>query len=208
MNKKIIGCLFLLCSVFALGVDYRPDNIKTLEAKIAREKDRDKVAPMVKEYNEEFNDYLNSIANNEELIFNLGDQYFKNNRYEAAKNIFSKNIDSSRNLFGAGTTSRFLGDYNKAIDYYTESLSKEPLIPEAYLGRGLAYRNIGEYKKAIEDFNTYKSYYDNESVYLALGDIYMAMGNYGKARGILEVGRGKFPNSKEIQEMLITIYSK
>ena len=162
----------------------------------------------MKDYEKQFKNYLQQNSNNEALIFNLGDQYFKDGKYERARDIFASNPNSSRNLFGAGTTSRFIGDYNLAIDYYTSALNLQPLIVECYLGRGLSYRNIGEYNKAIEDLTRYKNMTGNENAYLALGDIYMAMGNYSKAKGILEEGRSKYPNSQEIKDMLVTIFSK
>ncbi|MEG0398071.1 MAG: tetratricopeptide repeat protein, partial [Cetobacterium sp.] len=79
---------------------------------------------------------------------------------------------------------------------------------EAYLGRGIAYRNIGEYKKAVDDLEKYKSYKKTETVYMGLGDIYIVMGNYGKAKEILEEGRREYPNSTKINEMLTTVFSK
>ncbi|MBC2855835.1 MAG: tetratricopeptide repeat protein [Cetobacterium sp.] len=207
MKKKLISLIFILLTS-AVFSDYRPQEIINLESEISREKDRDKVAVLLQRYENIFKGYINSISDNEELIFGLGDQYFRAGKYERAKTIFGKNIDSSRNLFGAATAARFIGDYNVAIDYYTESLDKYPVISEAYLGRGIAYRNIGEYKKAVDDLEKYKSYKKTETVYMGLGDIYIVMGNYGKAKEILEEGRREYPNSTKINEMLTTVFSK
>lgn len=207
MKKKIISLFILILSSTAFS-DYRPQEIIYLESQIANEKSRDKAAVLMQRYESSFREYLNNVSGNEELIFMLGDQYFKAGKYERARNIFAKNIDSSRNLFGAATASRFIGEYSKAIDYYTESLERGPVITEAYLGRGIAYRNIGEYNKAINDFEKYKSYKQTEGVYLGLADIYMAMENYGKAKEVLEEGRSNFPNSQKIREMITVVFSK
>lgn len=205
--KKLIGILFLFLSLIALG-DQRPPYIQSLESQIAREDDRDKAAVLLKEYEKYFKSYINSISGDENQVFYLGDQYFRNRKYERAAQIFSSNIDSSRNLFGAATSYRFSGDYNKAIDFYSVAISIEPSMKEAYLGRGLAYRNLGRYNKAIDDIQIYMNYAPSVEGFLALGDIYLAEKKIDRAREILQEGRRLYPQSKEISNMLTSTYSR
>ena len=205
--KRIIGVLFIIFNICALA-DQRPPYIQTLESQISREDDRDKAAVIIKEYEKYFKSYLNSMSGNESGIFYLGDQYFRNRKYERAAQIFSSNIDSSRNIFGAATSYRFIGDYNKAVDFYSVAISLEPTMKEAYLGRGLAYRNLGRYNKAIDDIQVYMNYAPSVDGFLALGDIYLAEKKIDMAREILQEGRRLFPQSKEISAMLTSTYSR
>lgn len=205
--KKIVLTIFIALSCLSMS-DQRPPYIASLERQIAASRDRDKAAVLMKEYETYFKNYLNSISGSESAIFYLGDQYFKQRKYERAGQIFSKNIDSARNLFGAGTSYRIIGDYEKAIDYYSVAISLDPSMEEAYLGRGLAYRDTGRYNKAIEDIQMYMNYNPKLEGYLALGDIYLAEKNVNMARQTLQEGRKKFPDSKEISSMLALTYSK
>ncbi|MGL5702821.1 MAG: tetratricopeptide repeat protein, partial [Cetobacterium sp.] len=199
--------IFILLSLGVLAEE-RPAQIQNLEAQIAREDDRDKAAVLIKEYERYFKSYLSSISSNENSIFYLGDQYFRNRKYERAAQIFSSNIDSSRNLFGAATSYRFIGDYNKAVDFYSVAITIEPSMKEAYLGRGLAYRNLGRYNKAVEDIQIYMNYSPSVEGFLALGDIYLAEKKIDRAREILQEGRRIFPQSKDISNMLTSTYSR
>ncbi|MGL4358382.1 tetratricopeptide repeat protein [Cetobacterium sp.] len=205
--KKILSLIFILLSLGVLAEE-RPAQIQNLEAQIAREDDRDKAAVLIKEYERYFKSYLSSISGNENSIFYLGDQYFRNRKYERAAQIFSSNIDSSRNLFGAATSYRFIGDYNKAVDFYSVAITIEPSMKEAYLGRGLAYRNLGRYNKAVEDIQIYMNYSPSVEGFLALGDIYLAEKKIDRAREILQEGRRIFPQSKDISNMLTSTYSR
>ena len=71
--KKLIGIIFLFLSFMTMS-DQRPSYIQSLESQIARENDRDKAAVLLKEYEKYFKSYINSISNNENQIFYLGDR--------------------------------------------------------------------------------------------------------------------------------------
>ena len=188
--------------------DKRPPEIASLERAIANEKVREKVTPMMKYYEKFFREYLNSISNNPEKIYQLGNQYFVNRQYERAKDIFSKNIDTVDNLFGAALTNRFLGYDKTAIDYYSEVIYMEPKLAEPYLGRGICYRNLGQYKEALGDFLKYKSMNNSEEAYTALGNIYILREEYEKAKQVLKEGRMIYPNSQLINDLLVKAYAK
>lgn len=188
--------------------DYRPPEIAALETAITNEKVREKTAPMVKYYETFFRNYVNEISSDPEKIYNLGNQYFINRKYERAKDIFSKNIDTPDNLFGAAVTNRFLGNDSTAADYYSEVIYMNPNLAEAYLGRGICYRNTGKYKEALGDFLKYKSMKNTEEAYTALGNIYLLREEYERAKKILTEGRLLYPDSKLISDLLVKAYAK
>src|SRR5665811_2260077 len=44
-------------------------------------------------------------------------------------------------------------DQKKAIEYLNEAIRLKPDFVYAYVGRGLAYHNLGQHQRAIEDYN-------------------------------------------------------
>lgn len=139
-------------------------------------------------------------------VFQKGNQLFVNKQYEKANQMFKTDFSDIRNVFGAATTDRFLGRHDLAIQEYGKVLAQSPDFAEAYLGRGLSYRDSGQYEEAIGNFKKYISLAQGEAGYIALGDSYMAMGRYAEAQAILSQGVGKYPTSNVMKKMLSQAY--
>lgn len=189
-------------------MDKRWERIKQLDNKLLYDPDKGRLKANHDLYEQEFTVFIEDLKQNPERLFQVGDYYFRDGRYDKAYQIFSQDNTNLKNIFGAATTARFLNDNENALRLYDEAIEKNPNFYESYLGRGIIRRNSGNYDGAIEDFNKYMEYVQNESVYLGLGDTYMASGRYIEAKNILEVGRSKFPNSVLIKEMLTKAYGK
>ena len=203
--KKVLGILLVILSVngFANALD-----LHSMDDQLQTIKDPTKRLEMSQRYNESYRNYLNSIKGNPDRVFSFGESFFVRGKYEKARDIFSKDVTRIKNLFGAATTSRFLGDNDLAVDYYSEILDRAPNFYEAHLGRGISYRNLKKYEKALADFQYCLHSKESEESYVALGDLYMIMGRIAEAKRTLEAGRAKFPNSSRIKELLVTVYSK
>ena len=182
--------------------------MRNIDAKMDAERDRGRLKKLHNQFEEELKNYVESVNGNAEIIFQLGNQYFRMNQYERARKIFSMDKTDIRNVFGAATTSRFLGRNEEAISLYNDTLNIDSSFYEAYLGRGIANRNLQNYDSALSDFRQYLNYKQDEYVYAGMGDIYMATENYTEARNILEKGRSLYPNSKIIRELLVKVYAK
>lgn len=213
--KKILISIFILLStslVFSEEVtpiyEYRNEALRNIDAKMDAERDRGRLKKLHNQFEEELKNYVESVNGNAEIIFQLGNQYFRMNQYERARKIFSMDKTDIRNVFGAATTSRFLGRNEEAISLYNDTLNIDSSFYEAYLGRGIANRNLQNYDSALSDFRQYLNYKQDEYVYAGVGDIYMATENYTEARNILEKGRSLYPNSKIIRELLVKVYAK
>ncbi|CAK7026523.1 MULTISPECIES: tetratricopeptide repeat protein [Fusobacterium] len=213
--KKILISIFILLStslVFSEEVtpiyEYRNEALRNIDAKMDAERDRGRLKKLHNQFEEELKNYVESVNGNAEIIFQLGNQYFRMNQYERARKIFSMDKTDIRNVFGAATTSRFLGRNEEAISLYNDTLNIDSSFYEAYLGRGIANRNLQNYDSALSDFRQYLNYKQDEYVYAGMGDIYMATENYTEARNILEKGRSLYPNSKIIRELLVKVYAK
>lgn len=201
----------------ALGV-YRkilkldPTDTKALQKKLILDK---KNVPKwgfdkKEEYFEEFETYLKETNyTNSEDIYILGSIYMNDKSFERAYTIFKRdNMGDYRNYFGAATTARFLGKYDTAIKFYNKLLSENPDFYRGYLGLGISYQMKGEYERAIENMGKYLVYQEDENVYIAMANIYMAKNKYSGAKDILEKAQVKFPDSKKIRKNLSDIYSK
>lgn len=149
----------------------------------------------------DLNGYLNMIKNDDIAIFRLGDEYFKQRKYETALKIFKTNLSTARNEFGAGTCYRLMGKYNEAIEHYSGAIEKNKNFGEAYLGRGLAYRELGDIGSAEDDFKSVLELKKSETAYLALADIYISEKQNSRAREIVSEGIKNFPNSKELKRL-------
>ena len=213
--KKILISIFILLSAslaFSEEVtpiyEYRNEALRNIDAKMDAERDRGRLKKLHNQFEEELKNYVESVNGNAEIIFQLGNQYFRMNQYERARKIFSMDKTDIRNVFGAATTSRFLGRNEEAISLYNDTLNIDSSFYEAYLGRGIANRNLQNYDSALSDFRQYLNYKQDEYVYAGMGDIYMATENYTEARNILEKGRSLYPNSKIIRELLVKVYAK
>ncbi|OQY42520.1 MAG: hypothetical protein B6227_01845 [Fusobacteriia bacterium 4572_74] len=201
----------------ALGV-YRkilklnPENMRALQKKIIlNKKNVPKWGYDKKEkYFEEFENYLkktNYISS--EDIYILGSIYINDKSFERAYIVFKRDKRGDyRNYFGTATTARFLGKYDTAIIFYNKLLSVKPDFYRGYIGLGASYQMKGEYDKAIENMEKYLVYQEDENVYIAMANIYMAEDRYSSAKDILEKAQAKFPDSKKIRKNLGDIYSK
>ena len=204
---------FLLSSIFVMGeaapiYEYRNDALKKIDDQMTKERDRQRLKKLNIQFEEALNEYIESTNRNSNVIFQLGDQYFRMNQFERAEKIFAMDKSDIKNVFGAATTARFLGKNQEAISRYNEVLDMNPNFYEAYLGRGITNRNLKNYDSAISDFREYLEYKQDEYVYAGIGDIYMATDRYAEAKNILEQGRGLFPNSKILRELLSKVYGK
>lgn len=201
----------------ALGV-YRkilkldPEDTKAMQKKLTLdEKNVSKWGYDKKEeYFEEFETYLKKTNyTNSEDIYTLGSIYMNDKSFERAYTVFKRDEGGDyRNYFGTAATARFLGKYDTAIMFYNKLLSEKPDFYRGYLGLGISYQMKGDYDKAIENMEKYLIYQEDENVYIAMANIYIAEDRYSSAKDILEKAQAKFPDSKKIRKNLGDIYSK
>ena len=103
--------------------------------------------------------------------------------------------------------SRLLGRYKESIKYYNILIEKNPEYAESYFGRALSNRGIEEYGKAINDFNKVLMKGPSEYAYVGIGDLYVLIGEKGKAKTILDRGVQEFPNSKLLKQLQRKAYN-
>ncbi len=72
--------------------------------------------------------------------------------------LFTKPISTSSSIppeavanFQQGCEAYQIGNYQEAINKFTEVLQKNPIIPEAYHNRGLAFANICQDDESVEN---------------------------------------------------------
>ena len=91
--------------------------------------------------------------------------------------------------FNMGYASDEKGDYDKAIEYYSEAIKLDPDESVTYNNRGKGYNEIGKYDKAIKDLNKaieldvkYSYSYNNRGIaYYGRGEYDKAIEDYDKA---------------------------
>ena len=89
-------------------------------------------------------------------------------------------------------------NYEKAIDIYTEIINNYDKYAPAFYGRGIAYYNLNENKKAFSDFEKATKLQENYSdALLGLALIKLQEGQNDKAISYLNEVLNKNPNSNE-----------
>lgn len=81
-----------------------------------------------------------------------------------------------------GMDKGILGDYQGAIEDFTEVIRLYPNSAEAYYNRGIAYTKLGNYQAAIADYNQAISFNPNlAEVYVDRAKVYSHLGNSSEA---------------------------
>ncbi len=74
------------------------------------------------------------------------------------------------------------GDYENAVSFFNRTIELEPKMTDAYLFRGLAYRNMQKYKEALADYNKLLSIEPNSApAYNNRGVVYWKQGKHKEA---------------------------
>ena len=68
-----------------------------------------------------------------------------------------------------------------AIEHYSEAINLDPDLFDAYNNRGLAYRSLGKYELAIEDYNITERLHPNVILFHNRGCAYSALGEFDQA---------------------------
>ena len=68
-----------------------------------------------------------------------------------------------------------------AIEHYKEAINLDPDSFDAYNNRGLAYKSLGKYELAIEDYNIAQQLHPNAVLFHNRGCAYSALGEYEQA---------------------------
>ena len=185
--------------------EYRPQILIQLDEQMKSD-GRGSVAQLNARYEQELNAYLEMYSYDSDRIFYLANEYMLLNNYHRANKIFLKDNKDIKNVFGAATTYRFMGQNENAIQKYTQAISMNPGFAESYLGRGLANRNLDNYDSAVNDLQTYISRTGAHDGYVALADVYFKMGKNKEAYSIASQGLAKYKDSKILRTLANNIY--
>jgi tetratricopeptide (TPR) repeat protein len=106
-----------------------------------------------------------------------------------------------------GFTHHQQGDYRKAIESYSEAISKAPNFALAHTNKGRAYMDLKEYNRAIESFNSaIRSEPSVGEHYYDVGFAYTKLKDYQKAEHFLNLAlRKKDPQPKMYSLMATTL---
>jgi tetratricopeptide (TPR) repeat protein len=83
--------------------------------------------------------------------------------------------------YNLGISQKNSGDLQGALESYDKTLELNPSYYEALINRGNIYVDLGEYQKALDDFNHALKFGEIPFAYSGRGDAYYWLGNYDKA---------------------------
>lgn len=82
--------------------------------------------------------------------------------YKSAKHYYLKNTNDAEALIWFGRRTAYLGEFEKAIDIYSNGIRKHPKDARLYRHRGHRYISIRKYEHAIEDFEVAAQLIENQ----------------------------------------------
>lgn len=184
--------------------EYRPEILIQLDEQM-KTISHGSIGQLNARYEQELDAYLEMYSYDSDRIFYLANEYVLLNNYNRANKIFLKDNKDIKNVFGAATTYRFMGQNEKAIEKYTQAISMNSDFAEAYLGRALANRNLDNYDSAINDLKIYISKTGAHDGYLALADVYFKIGKNKEAYNTANQGLAKYKDSKILRTLASNI---
>ena len=78
-------------------------------------------------------------------------------------------------------TKKATADYKSAVKAFTKEIAEDPLDEDNYEYRARVYMKLKDYKRAMEDFNSYLMIDSSDYAYNNRGECYMEMGDYEAA---------------------------
>lgn len=114
-------------------------------------------------------DYIDASYNYGILMYKQGDYQSAMNAFHA---VIKSDVEKTPQMWNNhGSAMHRLGQYSQAITSYTGALDLDPDYKLARLNRAAAYRDLGEYQLAVDDYS--ELLLDNPFQY----DLYLARGN-------------------------------
>jgi tetratricopeptide (TPR) repeat protein len=112
--------------------------------------------------------------------------------YQSNYQVISKRVELAEkaiNLNNQGVQAFQAGETQKATEFFNQALSINPVIPEAYYGRGMVYAQNNEHEKAIQEYtksinvnqNDADSYFQRARSHYRLENQKQALEDYAKA---------------------------
>ena len=84
--------------------------------------------------------------------------------------------------YGRGLNYLRRGDFNLAVEDYTQAIELDPNYHRAYFGRGSAHTGLGNYKESIEDYTLAISLRsDYTEAYINRGNVYRSLERFDEA---------------------------
>ncbi|MCR5505042.1 MAG: hypothetical protein K6E94_05795 [Elusimicrobiaceae bacterium] len=104
----------------------------------------------------------------------------------AACSSAQKNTVSKSNLYNAkGEMYLKIADYKKADKYLNLAIAENSYNLDAYKNRATLYYTLGDFEKALQDFDYVLSYEQSDSTLAAKGALLATMGKYDESYKIL-----------------------
>mmetsp|Transcript_37289 Transcript_37289/g.47917 ORF Transcript_37289/g.47917 Transcript_37289/m.47917 type:complete len:331 (+) Transcript_37289:198-1190(+) len=88
-------------------------------------------------------------------------EYTNKFNFEKADIIWTQLIQKNESIAAAwsnrGNCRTSIGRFSDAIEDFSRAMELAPMEPDPYLGRGVAFEGLGEYEKALKDYETANS---------------------------------------------------
>lgn len=121
-----------------------------------------------------------------------------------SNSVFSQN---AKKLYKSGKDYSKIGNFEKAVELYSQAIDLSPEFIKAIEGRAVAYNELMLYQKAASDFELLSELKPKNSEYIIkAGMLYHQAGKYNNAIPLLESAIETNPENAEIQSIISKCY--
>ncbi|MEW5959403.1 MAG: tetratricopeptide repeat protein [Chloroflexota bacterium] len=149
--------------------------------------------------------------------FTLGQIYFRNDDYEQAARLFDLDLpEQAQNLppevaaivrFYQGFTALKLDKPEEALPYFSQAITLDPTLYQAYHNRGVIYMLQGSYEQAVLDFNkAIDIKADVADIYAQRGFSFKELGHLDKALADFDKALGLDPDAVYVYYYRAVLY--
>ncbi|RNJ50394.1 tetratricopeptide repeat protein [Methylocystis hirsuta] len=137
------------------------------------------------------NEAIRKNVNNSIAYFDLGNVFLREQRYRDAIDYFDKATEINKSYANAYSnkcyTYNYLRDYEHAIGECNKAIALDPRQPRYFIGRGNAFLNSGNNRKAEADYRTARELNpDDQSALVGLAAVLQKHGDYSAALKLLD----------------------
>lgn len=119
------------------------------------------------------------------------------------KILANPSLDSAENWYDRGSGQRDIGNFDKAIEYFSKAIEKDSDYSAAYFERGYCYDRIGDLDFAISDFTKAIDYNNKWEIVSNLG-----LGYYSRARTYHAIKTDDEDRRKELLNFSLSDWNK
>ncbi len=147
---------------------------------------------------EYFEKVLTLDPTHEQTLYHLATAYARTNQHAKVQSALDRLalVNEVAAYEERGNYHRFLGEYEKAIEYFKKTYEADSTWTSGYHLTALTYRNSGQHMKALEFVKKWLDVNPVPLAYVLVVQAYLHTGDIDSAERTMKLGLQRFPNTR------------